>query len=47
MDSKDDPEARIRELERPLEEQARASELGLGSYGRYPPPPSLLYQNDA
>jgi hypothetical protein len=31
MDPKDDPEARIRELERSLNEQARTSELGGGS----------------
>lgn len=30
MDPKDDPEARIRELERPLAEAAHASELGTG-----------------
>lgn len=50
MDPKDDPEARIRELERPLVDQARASELGnatsfgkagsWGEPGRYPPPPT-------
>jgi hypothetical protein len=31
MESKDDPEARIRELERGISDQARASELGGGS----------------
>ncbi len=31
MNTEDDPEARIRELERTLEEQARRAELGLGS----------------
>ncbi len=30
MDPKDDPEARIRELERPLADAARTSELGTG-----------------
>jgi len=46
MDPKDDPEARIRELERSLNEQARTSELGgsgyqpgAGQYGYVPPPP--------
>ncbi len=48
MDPKDDPEARIRELERPLADAARTSELGTGvSAGpqpwthsnSFPPPP--------
>jgi hypothetical protein len=46
MESKDDPEARIRELERSLNEQARTSELGGsgyepggGQYGYVAPPP--------
>ncbi len=45
MNPEDDPEARIRELERPLADTARASELGAtqppgGSvYPPYPPPP--------
>ena len=46
MESKDDPEARIRELERSLTEQARTSELGGkgyepggGQYGYVAPPP--------
>jgi hypothetical protein len=39
MNSEDDPEARIRELEQPLADRARASELGDGSDYRYPPPP--------
>lgn len=43
MKPEDDPEARIRELEQPLADQARASEAGadLGSAGgyNYPPPP--------
>ncbi|SOJ52966.1 hypothetical protein MSIMFB_00471 [Mycobacterium simulans] len=45
MNPEDDPEARIRELERPLADAARASELGapppLGdsAYQAYPPPP--------
>ena len=38
----DDPEARIRDLERPLSEVASASELGTGQYaggyGSAPPP---------
>ena len=38
MDPKDDPEARIRELERSLNEQARTSELGVS--GSAHPPPS-------
>jgi len=32
MDPQDDPEARIRELERPLTDEAHASELGGGGY---------------
>lgn len=39
MDPKDDPEARIRELERPLADAARASELGTGRPAD--PPPTL------
>lgn len=41
MDSQDDPEKRIRDLERPLAETARASELGGPTPGgpAYPPPP--------
>lgn len=51
MDPKDDPEARIRELERPLADAARTSELGTGDSAgpaptqpwtypnSYPPPP--------
>jgi hypothetical protein len=39
MNSEDDPEARIRELEQPLADRAHASELGEGSDYRYPPPP--------
>ncbi|OFB40327.1 hypothetical protein BA059_09920 [Mycolicibacterium sp. (ex Dasyatis americana)] len=38
MDPKDDPEARIRELERPLADAARTSELGTG--GPAAPPPT-------
>lgn len=41
MNPKDDPEARIRELERPLAEQARTSELGAVPYDAYPPPPPM------
>jgi hypothetical protein len=37
MDPKDDPEARIRELERPLADAARSSELGTG-HSAVPPP---------
>jgi hypothetical protein len=39
MDSQDDPEKRIRDLERPLADAARASELGGAPQGAYPPPP--------
>jgi hypothetical protein len=42
MQPQDDPEARIRELERPLADVARTSELGVGQYGTgatYTPPP--------
>ncbi|QLL07998.1 DUF3060 domain-containing protein [Mycobacterium vicinigordonae] len=39
MNPEDDPEARIRELEQPLAEAARASELGDGGGYSYPPPP--------
>ncbi len=39
MDPKDDPEARIRELERPLAEVARASELGTGEPASPADPP--------
>ena len=43
MDPNDDPEARIRELERGISDQARASELGggafeLGAASALPPP---------
>lgn len=42
MNPQDDPEARIRDLERPLSEQAHASELGTEPYhggtGSFPPP---------
>jgi hypothetical protein len=42
MQSQDDPEERIRELERPLADTARASELGgpLPPAAPYPPPPT-------
>jgi hypothetical protein len=41
MNPEDDPEARIRELERPLNDVAKATELGTGQYGAsYPPPPT-------
>jgi hypothetical protein len=42
MNPQDDPEARIRDLERPLAERAQSSELGTQPYpvaGQYPPPP--------
>ncbi|HEV7422740.1 MAG TPA: DUF3060 domain-containing protein [Mycobacterium sp.] len=43
MNPQDDPEARIRDLERPLADAARTSELGTGhygdGYGNAPPPP--------
>ena len=42
MQREDDPEARIRDLERPLADVARTSELGTGQYGTegaYLPPP--------
>jgi hypothetical protein len=40
MNPEDDPEARIRELERPLSDVAKATELGIGPSGSsYPPPP--------
>ncbi len=41
MDPQDDPEARIRELERPLKDVAR--ELGTDQYGGYPPPAPPTY----
>lgn len=48
MNPEDDPEARIRELERPLADVARASELGGSQSGGYtyppgPPPPPYSY----
>jgi hypothetical protein len=46
MQRDDDPEARIRDLERPLADVARASELGTeqhGSGGAYLPPPVQSY----
>jgi hypothetical protein len=49
MNPQDDPEARIRDLERPLSDLARTSELGTGQYdGGYvdtsvPPPPTGYY----
>lgn len=39
VDPQEDPEARIRELERSLDEQARASEVVAGQPGGYVPPP--------
>lgn len=45
MNQEDDPEARIRDLERPLADVARASELGTPDYqsGEYLPPPVQPY----
>ena len=48
MNPQDDPEARIRDLERPLADVASASELGTGQqypggYGSAPPPPPPGY----
>jgi hypothetical protein len=45
MNPEDDPEARIRDLERPLADVARASELGTPDYrsGEYLPPPVQAY----
>lgn len=45
MDPKDDPEARIRELERPLADAARASELGTGQ-SAVPPPTQAWTQGN-
>ncbi|MCK0173829.1 DUF3060 domain-containing protein [Mycolicibacterium sp. F2034L] len=45
MNPQDDPEARIRDLERPLADRARTSELGTQPYsvgGTYPSPPPPL-----
>nr|ABP47594.1 putative conserved membrane protein [Mycolicibacterium gilvum PYR-GCK] len=39
MEPNGDPEARIRDLERPLADRARASELGTHPYGAPPVPP--------
>ena len=45
MRPEDDPEARIRDLERPLADVARTSELGTTEYGSdaYMPPPVQPY----
>ena len=45
MNPEDDPEARIRDLERPLADVARTSELGTPDYrsGEYLPPPVQPY----
>ena len=43
MDPQDDPEARVRDLERPLSDVARASEIGAAQPDAYPyptPPPA-------
>ncbi len=48
MNPEDDPEARIRALEQPLSDQARASELGGGQAGgdaAYLPPPTSAYNS--
>lgn len=45
MDPKDDPEARIRELERPLADAARSSELGTGGPAAPPPTQPWTYGN--
>jgi hypothetical protein len=45
MESQDDPEKRIRDLERPLADAARASEMGdapQGGHGYPPPPPGAV-----
>jgi hypothetical protein len=44
MEPQDDPEKRIRDLERPLADNARASELGGAPYvgQAYPPPPGAV-----
>ena len=49
MDPQDDPEKRIRELERPLAEAARASESGSSPppAGAYPPPPGAPWSYQA
>lgn len=47
MNPPDDPEARIRDLERPLADRAQASEMGTQPYtvaGSYPPPPAADHQ---
>jgi Protein of unknown function (DUF3060) len=41
MDPQDDPEARIRDLERPLSDMARTSEMGAAQPGAYAYPPTL------
>lgn len=46
MDPKDDPEARIRELERPLADAARTSELGTGGPAAPPPTQPWTYGNN-
>jgi len=46
MNPDDDPEARIRQLEQPLADSARASELGATQppgYADIPPPPAYGY----
>jgi hypothetical protein len=41
MDPQDDPEARIRDLERPLSDMARTSEMGAAQPGPYAYPPTV------
>lgn len=46
MNPQDDPEARIRDLERPLADRAQSSETGTQPYtvaGAYPPQPAPMY----
>lgn len=44
MTDQDDPEARIRDLERPLADRARTSELGMGgTHADHPPAPPRPY----
>ena len=40
MDPQDDPEAQIKDLERPLSDMARASETGAAQPGTSPAPPA-------
>jgi hypothetical protein len=47
MTSEDDPEARIRELEQPLADAARASEAGNPPPGKWAPPPAPAFPPSA